>query len=152
MLLIGQVFPSVTYYRRENIPSTLIDNPRKVKEILKYPDVALDDISNTHFYLVINVKRNVLRTLMQSKNQNWFLVAFNTNLQAFLVEHRIITSHFALYPDSVPVLVKGISSERHPNEVRKTTVLSEKVPIRQDLMCILLYKICFFWSRGQAYQ
>ena len=51
------------------------------------------------------------------------------------MEHRIITSPFvgALYPDSVPVVVEGISSEQHHTEVRKTTVVSEKVPINQDL-------------------
>ena len=47
MLLIGQAFYSVTYYRRHNILSTLIDNPSKVKEILRDPDMALDNISNT---------------------------------------------------------------------------------------------------------
>ena len=47
MLLIGQAFHSVTYYRRQNILCTLIDNPSKVKEILRDPDMALDNISNT---------------------------------------------------------------------------------------------------------
>ena len=39
----------------------------------------------------------------------------------------------ALYPDLLPVVVEGISSKQHHTEVRKTTVVSEKVPIRQDL-------------------
>ena len=39
----------------------------------------------------------------------------------------------ALYPDSVPVVVEGISSGQHPKEVRKTTVISKKVSIRQGL-------------------
>ena len=47
MLLIGQEFHSAAYYRRQNILSTLIDNPSKVKEILRVPDMALDNISNT---------------------------------------------------------------------------------------------------------
>ena len=45
-LLIAQAFHSVTYYFRENIPSTLIDNLSKVKEILKDPDMAVGNISN----------------------------------------------------------------------------------------------------------
>ena len=39
----------------------------------------------------------------------------------------------AFYPDSVPVVVEGISSEQHHTEVRKTKVVSEKVPIKKDL-------------------
>ena len=47
MLLIGQALHSVTYYRRRNILPTLIDNPSKVKELLKDPDMALNNVSNT---------------------------------------------------------------------------------------------------------
>ena len=48
VLLIGQAFHSVTYYCWQKIIlSTLIDNPSKVNEILQYPDIALDNISNT---------------------------------------------------------------------------------------------------------
>ena len=39
----------------------------------------------------------------------------------------------ALYSDSVPVVLESISSELHHTAVRKTTVVSEKVPIKQDL-------------------
>ena len=53
MLLIGQAFHSVTYYRRQNILSTLIDNPSKVKEILRDPDMTLDNISNTYISNVL---------------------------------------------------------------------------------------------------
>ena len=50
MSSIGQVFHSVTYYCRGNILSTLIDNPSKVKEILKDSDIMQDNISNTHLF------------------------------------------------------------------------------------------------------
>ena len=32
----------------------------------------------------------------------------------------------ALYPNSMPVVLEGISSEQHSKEVRKTTDVSEK--------------------------
>ena len=39
----------------------------------------------------------------------------------------------ALCPDSVPVVVESISSEQHPKGVTKITVVTEKVPVRQDM-------------------
>ena len=49
MLLIGLTFrfTSFTYYRKENILSTLIDKPGNVKEGLKDPDMVMDNISGT---------------------------------------------------------------------------------------------------------
>ena len=66
-------------------------------------------------------------------------MVFDTNLKPSLVEHRIITSPFvgALHPDSVPVVVKGISLDPHPKKVRKTTVLSKNL-LRHDLKHVKL--------------
>lgn len=50
MLLVGQTFQSITYYRRHNILSTLIDNPSKVKEILKNADATLDGADNIYLF------------------------------------------------------------------------------------------------------
>ena len=50
MLLVGQAFQSITYYRRHNILSTLIDNPSKVKEILKNADATLDGADNIYLF------------------------------------------------------------------------------------------------------
>ena len=47
MLLIEQAFHSIPYYHRQNILSTLIDNPSKVKEILKDSDMALGNPNST---------------------------------------------------------------------------------------------------------
>ena len=38
MLLIGQAFYSILYYRRQNILYTPIANPSNVKDILNVPD------------------------------------------------------------------------------------------------------------------
>ena len=47
MLLVGLTFRfiSFTYYRKENILSTLIDKQGNVKESLKDPDMVMDNIS-----------------------------------------------------------------------------------------------------------
>ena len=50
MLFVGQTFQSITYYRRHNILSTLIDNPSKVKEILKNADATLDGADNIYLF------------------------------------------------------------------------------------------------------
>ena len=50
MLLVGQTLQSITYYRRHNILSTLIDNPSKVKEILKSADATLDGADNIYLF------------------------------------------------------------------------------------------------------
>ena len=68
MLLVGQAFHSVTYYCRQNILSILIDNPSKVKETLKDPDMALDNISNTYLF-GDKFEKKLLKDTMQSKNR-----------------------------------------------------------------------------------
>ena len=49
MLLTGQTFHFIlfTYYLKENVLSSLVDNVRNVKEILKNPDMAMDIICKT---------------------------------------------------------------------------------------------------------
>ena len=51
ILLISQVFNPITYHRRLNILNTLIDNSIKVKEILKEPNLDLDDMENPYLFL-----------------------------------------------------------------------------------------------------
>ena len=50
ILLISQVFNPITYHRRLNILNTLIDNSIKVKEILKEPNLDLDDMENPYLF------------------------------------------------------------------------------------------------------
>ena len=50
ILLIGQAFNAVTYYRRLNILDTLIDNSIRVKEILKERSLDLEDMENPYLF------------------------------------------------------------------------------------------------------
>ena len=133
-LLIGQAFHSVTYYHWQNILSTLIDNPSTIKEILRDPDMALDNIRNTCLFgdkfkekllkdTNAKQKSKLIFSGLQRKSAN--------NSSGTLYNNQPFVG--ALYPDSVPAVVEGISSEQHHTETRKTTVVSEKVLIRQDL-------------------
>ena len=47
MLIIGLALHSVSYYCRKNI---LIGTPCKVNKIIKDPDIAMDNISNTFLF------------------------------------------------------------------------------------------------------
>ena len=87
MLLIGQAFHSVNYYRRENILTTLIVYARKVKEIVKNPDMALDNISDTCLFGDKFKKQLLKDTNAKQKSKLIFC-----GLQPTLVKHRIIAS------------------------------------------------------------
>ena len=50
ILLIGQAFNAITYYRRLNILNTLTDNSIKVKKILKERSLDLDDVENPYLF------------------------------------------------------------------------------------------------------
>ena len=46
MLLIEQASHLIICHHRHNVLSTLTDNPAKVKQILKEPGIALDNVNN----------------------------------------------------------------------------------------------------------
>lgn len=50
VLLIAQIFHSIYFYCMQNTLFTLIDNPSKIKEILKVPDMALDTANNMYLF------------------------------------------------------------------------------------------------------
>ena len=133
MLLIGQEFHSVTFYRRQNILSNLIDNLSKVNEISKDSDMALDDISSKCFFSDKSEEKLHKGTNAKQKSKLIF-GGLQRKSSTTLVEHQVTTSPFVrvLYPDSVLVVVESISSELHPKELKKTAVVSEKAAIRQD--------------------
>ena len=87
MPLIGQAFHSVNYYRRQNILTTLIVYARKVKEIVKNPDMALDNISDTCLFGDKFEKQLLKDTNAKQKSKLIF-----SGLQPTLVKHRIIAS------------------------------------------------------------
>lgn len=87
MLLIGQEFHSVTFYRRQNILSNLIDNLSKVNEISKDSDMALHDISSKCFFSDKSEEKLHKDTNAKQKSKLIFC-----GLQPTLVKHRIIAS------------------------------------------------------------
>ena len=120
MLLIGQEFHSVTFYRRQNILSNLIDNLSKVNEISKDSDMALHDISSKCFFSDKSEEKLHKDTNAKQKSKLIF-GGLQRKSSTTLVEHQVTTSPFVrvLYPDSVLVVVESISSEQHPKELKK---------------------------------
>ena len=89
MLLLGQAFHSVNYYRRQNILTALIVYLRKVKKIVKNPDMALDNVSHTCLFGDKFEKQLLKDTNAKQKSKLIF-----SGLQPTLVKHRIIASPF----------------------------------------------------------